>query len=186
MKKENAKEKKKNRLKEAVDKLNSYVTGDVLANLAYSSMIMIYFMFFNILYETVSQEILLNYINVSSLVFLLIGIFIIEVAYKKDNGITAIYGIEFLVLATFTLLIRHMPKLFGCSTQTYVLIGSYLFAIYYMLKSAVLYTREKQELLNRLSDIKEIVKEEPVKKVTRRRNKKTETTKKKKEEEKIK
>ena len=90
------------------------------------------------------------------------------------------------LLATFTLLIRHMPKLFGCSTQTYVLIGSYLFAIYYMLKSAILYTREKQELLNRLSDIKEIVKEEPVKKVTRRRNKKVETTKNNKEEEKIK
>ena len=131
MKKENAKEKKKNRLKEAVDKLNSYVTGDVLANLAYSSMIMIYFMFFNILYETVSQEILLNYINVSSLVFLLIGIFIIEVAYKKDNGITAIYGIEFLVLATFTLLIRHMPKLFGL-VHTYLQYTICLNQLYYI------------------------------------------------------
>ena len=77
-----------------------------------------------------------------------------------------------MILAIFTLLIKHIPKLFNCSTQTYILIGSYLFAIYYMLKSTILYTREKQEDLRKLSDIKEIVKDEPVKKATKRKNKK--------------
>ena len=81
---------------------------------------------------------------------------------------------EFLVLAIFTLLIKHIPKLLDCNTQTYVLIGSYLFAIYYMLKSTILYTKERQEDLKKLSDIKEIVKEEPIKKVTKRKNKKIE------------
>ena len=41
-------EKKKITIKEIYQNINNAVTGDVLANLAYSSMIMIYFMFFNI------------------------------------------------------------------------------------------------------------------------------------------
>ena len=98
----------------------------------------------------------------------------IEISYKKESDSIAMYGIEFLALAIFTLLIKHMPKLFQCNTQTYILIGSYLFAIYYMLKTAVLYTKERQEELNKLSDIKEIVKNEPVKKATKRKNKKEE------------
>lgn len=164
--------KEKKGLKEIFKNINNIVTGDVLANLAYSSMIMIYFMFFNIQYETVSEVILIKYINISSIFFLGISILMIELAYRKEDDNILIYGIEFLVLAIFTLLIQHMPKLFNCNTQTYILIGSYLFAIYYMLKSTVLYTRERQAELESFSDIKEIVKEEPIKKATKRKNKK--------------
>lgn len=170
----NAEEKPKVSLKDVVKNINKCITGDVLANLAYSSMIMIYFMFFNIQYEAVSEAVLVKYINISSLVFLGLAIFIIEIAYKKESDNILIYGLEFLVLSIFTLLIKHLPKLFDCSTQTYILIGSYMFAIYYMLKSTILYTREKQEELNKYSDIKEIVKDEPIKKATRRKNKKEE------------
>ena len=167
-------EKKKVTIKEIFKNINNVITGDVLANLAYSSMIMIYFMFFNIQYEVVSELILTKYINLSSLAFLLISILIIEISYKKENDNLLIYGLEFLALAIFTLLIKHIPKLLRCSTQTYILVGSYLFAIYYMLKSTILYTKERQEELKKFSDIKEIVKEEPLKKATKRKNKKEE------------
>lgn len=170
----NSEEKKKITFKEIYKNINNVITGDVLANLAYSSMIMIYFMFFNIQYEAVSELILAKYINISSIAFLLIAIMIIEISYKKEDDNILIYGLEFLALAIFTLLIKHMPKLLGCSTQTYILVGSYLFAIYYMLKSTILYTRERQEDLKKFSDIKEIVKEEPIKRVSKRRNKKEE------------
>ena len=129
-------------------------------------------MFFNIQYEVVSEIILNKYINFSSIAFLIISIILIEISYKRESDNILIYGLEFLILAIFTLLIKHIPKLFNCSTQTYILIGSYLFAIYYMLKSTILYTKEKQEDLNKLSDIKEIVKDEPIKKATKRKNKK--------------
>ena len=131
-------------------------------------------MIFNIKYEVFSELILTKYINLSSLAFLLISILIIEISYKKENDNLLIYGLEFLALAIFTLLIKHIPKLLGCSTQTYILVGSYLFAIYYMLKSTILYTKERQEELKKFSDIKEIVKEEPLKKATKRKNKKEE------------
>lgn len=172
METENSKE--KNIILETFRKANNLVTGDVLANLAYSSMIMIYFMFFNIQYEVLPEATLIKYINISSIAFLLISILMIEISYRKEDGGTLIYGLEFLVLAIFTLLIQHLPKLFKCNTQTYILIGSYLFALYYMLKSTILYTREKQKELESLSDIKEIVKDEPIKKATKRKNKKVE------------
>lgn len=170
----NSEEKKKVTLKDIYKNINNIVTGDVLANLAYSSMIMLYFMFFNIQYEVVSEAILSKYINISSIAFLIVAILLIEISYKKESDTILIYALEFLVLAIFTLLIKHIPKLLDCNTQTYVLIGSYLFAIYYMLKSTILYTKERQEDLKKLSDIKEIVKEEPIKKVTKRKNKKIE------------
>ena len=145
-------EKKKITIKEIYQNINKAVTGDVLANLAYSSMIMIYFMFFNIQYE----------------------VLMIEISYKKEKDNILLYGVEFLILAIFTLLIKHIPKLVQCNTQTYILIGSYLFAIYYMLKSTILYTIEKQNELKQYSDIKEIVKDEPIKKASKRKNKKEE------------
>lgn len=166
----NSEEKKKLTFKEIYKSINNIMTGDVLANLAYSSMMMIYFMFFNIQYEVVTDVIITKYINISSMVFLILSILIIEISYKKENDTILMYGLEFLALAIFTLLIKHIPKLLHCNTQTYILIGSYLFAIYYMLKVAILYTREKQEQLKQCSDIKEIVKDEPIKKATKRKN----------------
>ncbi len=160
--------------KNIINTINDSVTGDVLANLTYSSMIMIYFIVLNIQYEAVSGDLLSNYINISSMIFLMLSIGITEIAYRKESTSTLTYGIEFLILAIFTLLIRHIPKLINCNMQTYMLIGSYLFAIYYMLKTSILYTIERRQQLKELSDIKEIIKEDPTKKEAKRKNKKKE------------
>ena len=58
--------------------------------------------------------------------------------------------------------------------QIYTQIGSNLFVVYYILKSAIIYTKGKKEELDSFSDIKEIVKDEPIKKATKRKNKKVE------------
>jgi uncharacterized membrane protein (DUF485 family) len=124
--------------------------------------------------KAISNLILTRYINISSMIFLFISILMIEISYKKEDENILIYGLEFLILSIFVLLIKHVPKLLNCNTQTYVLAGSYLFAIYYMLKATVLYTIKKQQELKKYSDIKEIVKEEPIKKPSKRKNKKEE------------
>ena len=76
----NSEEKSKITIKDIYNNINNIITGDVLANLAYSSMLMLYFMFFNIQYEAVSEIILNKYINISSIVFLIISILLIEVS----------------------------------------------------------------------------------------------------------
>ena len=130
-----------------VKKINDLVTGNVLNNLVYASMITIYF------------------------IFLLFSIFIFEIAYKKDNDEISLNGIEFLVLSIFSLLIQYIPKLLKIDENTYMLAGTYIFLIYYGIKNIIIYTCERKKELDNLSDIKEIVKDEPIKKETKRKNK---------------
>ena len=133
-------------------------------------LIAIYFIIFNKQALLLDSQTLIKYINISSILFLGISIILFEIASKKSKGKLYIYGIEFLALAIFTLLIKHMPKILGCTMKTYTEIGTYLFIGYYILKSGTQYTIEKQNQLNSLSDIKEIVKEEPTRKATKRKN----------------
>ena len=152
-------------------KINNLVTGSVLNNLVYASMITMYFMFFNIYAMSTEAVIFTQYIKVTSFIFLLLTIFIFEIAYKKDNDEIALNGIEFLGLSIFSLLIQYIPKVLKISEAKYMLVGTYIFLIYYGIKNIVIYTCERKKELDNLSDIKEIVKDEPIKKETKRRNK---------------
>lgn len=157
-----------------IKKINNSVTGDVIVNLTFASMLIIYFIFFNIFYNKLETSILLIYEKVASFVLLVTSIITFEVAYKKDDDKTALYGIEFLVVSIFSLLAEHLPKVLNIDVQKYILAGTFSIAIYYALKVAIMYTKEKKKELASLSDIKEIVKEEPLKKQTKRKNKKEE------------
>ena len=64
--------------------------------------------------------------------------------------------------------------LFSKQYSKYSLTGANIIGVYYILKSAILYTKMQQDKLNSLSDIKEIVKDEPKKIIPRRKNKKEE------------
>ena len=150
------------------------IVKNILTNTIYSIIIIIYFITFNTQGSLLDSETLIKYIDISSLTFLTIAIIMFEVGYRKDKSKIFIYGIEFLVLAIFTLLIKHMPKVLGYTMKDYTEVGTYLFIAYYILKSGFQYTIKKQNELKDLSDIKEIVKEEPTKKEAKRKNIKVE------------
>lgn len=154
--------------------LRKPIVKDIIINAIYLILVTIYFVCFNTQVITLEQTILIKYIDISSLVFLLIAIVMFEVGYR--NKITKIFinGVEFLVLSIATLLIKHIPKTLGYTMEHYTEIVIYAFIAYYILKSVVIYTKLKHDELKRLSDIKEIVKEEPIKKATKRKNKKVE------------
>lgn len=147
---------------------------NILTNIMNMMLIVICFIIFNKQSPLLEAQILIKYINISSILFLAISIILFEIASRKGKGKLYIYGIEFLVLALFTLLIKHIPKILGCTMKTYTEVGMYAFIGYYILKSGMQYTIQKQNQLNSLSDIKEIVKEEPTRKATKRKNIKVE------------
>lgn len=157
-----------------MEKVKSMLTQRILINLTYAVVTVIYFVFLSTQYTKISTINMNNYIRISSMFFLGISIIMMEFAYKKDDKQTFINGIEFLVIAIFILLTQHITKLLNYDIQVYELIGANFLAIYYLLKAAILYTIEQQERLNSLSDIKEIVKDEPIKKESKRKNKKIE------------
>ena len=92
----------------------------------------------------------------NEMIFLFISIYIIEKAYKKDDGNLAIQGIEVLVLSTYTLTSEHITNKFDFDFKKYSLVASYIFAIYFILKSIVVYTKGRKEVAQNLSDIREI------------------------------
>ena len=157
-----------------MEKVKNILTQNIVINLTYAIITVIYFVFISTQYSKFSGVNLNNYIHISSLFFLGISIVIMEISFKKSDELIFTNGIEFLAMAVFILLTQHMSKLFNYSIQVYTLAGANFIGIYYILKSAILYTKEQQNKLNNLSDIKEIVKDEPIKKVSKRKNKKEE------------
>ncbi|MCI8759554.1 MAG: hypothetical protein HFJ34_00220 [Clostridia bacterium] len=142
----------------------------IVRNLLEAIGIMFYFILLNLAYLNMKQERLVGDIKVFAGAFLVIGMLFLEKSYKKDNGSLAITGIEFLFLSLHSLSIMHVITLFKYDFRFYLLTSSYLFSIYYVLKAIILYTKERKEYLNSLSDISEIVKkEEPIKREAKKR-----------------
>ena len=150
--------------------LKKPIVKDAITNTIYLLLVTIYFICFNTQTLSFETALLNRYIDISSLIFLGISIIMFEIGYKKDKAKIFINGIEILTLAIFTLLIKHIPKVLGITMKTYTEILTYAFIAYYILKTAVIYTKMKQDELKSLSDIKEIVKEEPTRKATKRKN----------------
>ena len=142
----------------------------VLINLIIALVVIIYFVIFSTQYTRLDSSILYRYTDISSLIFLVIAIIAMEISYKKSNEYIFLSGVELAVIAVFTLLTKHVPKVINCSIEVYTLAGANLFVIYTLLKNAILYTKQNQDELENMSDIKEIVKDEPVKKISKRKN----------------
>lgn len=146
---------------------------EIYLNVLKAIIIVLYFFILNKAYKNVSSELLERGIQIFAMVFLFIAIYIFEKAYKKDDGKLAIQGIEILVLATYTLTTRHITNKFNFDFESYSLVASYTYAIYFILKGIVVYTKRRKEMAENLSDIREIVKkDEPVKKEAIKKNKK--------------
>lgn len=143
----------------------------VFKNLLKAIGIMAYFIVLNFAYTRMNIERLMNDIEVFSGIFLVIGLVMLERAYKQDSGKMALSGIELLCLSMHSLSINHVIAFYQYDFRFYLLTSSYVFAIYYVLKSIIIYTREKRQYLKNMSDISEIVKEEPIKKEAKKRRK---------------
>ncbi|MBQ2937921.1 MAG: hypothetical protein IJE05_03455 [Clostridia bacterium] len=161
---------------------------EMYLNVLKAIIIVLYFFILSVAYEKVNMVYLEKGIQLCTMIFLFIAIYMFERAYKKEDGKLAIQGIEILILSMYTLTTEHITNRFNLNFKTYTLVASNIFAIYFILKCIIVYTKGKKEEVEKFSDIKEIVKkEEPVKKeATKKKKEKEEDTKKKKEKEEVK
>ena len=86
---------------------------------------------------------------------LLLAIILLEIAYKKDNGRIAILGIETIVIAIITLALIYIHLMFASRYVLITLATAYILALYYVIKSVVIYIRGKQKYF--LDDVKEMI-----------------------------
>ena len=135
------------------------VNKNIYENIIIAVAVMLYFILINFSYLRIDENKVLIGLKILSIIILLFSIVIFEVAYRKDNGILALHGIE-----SYTLSADHVVKTIEISFTTYTLISSFIFIIYYILKATIINTIEKRKYLKSLSDIKEIVNDKPIKK----------------------
>lgn len=146
------------------------IANKIWKNIIIAVVLMIYFITINICYKNIERETVLIGLKVASILIMAISIITFEIAYKKDSGVIGITAIEILVIASHTLSIAHVVEASALDFRTYILTSSYIFSIYYVLKSIIIYTNEKRKYLKSLSDIKEIVINDPIKKDAKKRN----------------
>ena len=108
-----------------------------------------------------------KYISIS-IVFLTTIIF--EIAYKKESGIITIYGLEVFLLSVNTIISITMISKLNITFENYINISCLCYLIYYIFKFIINYTINKREYLKSLSDIKDIVNTDPLKKEAHKRN----------------
>ena len=155
-----------------MEESNKIIRKKIFSNILMAIGIMVYFIVINFSYIRLDEKKLINGLKLVSMLILFLSIIIFEIAYHKDSGKIAINGIEILMLAIHTLTIWNVVNKIDISFQTYILFSTYAFAIYYILKSILIYTREKRKYLKSLSDIHEIVSKDPIKKEAKKRKNK--------------
>ena len=129
----------------------------IFKNLLRAIVIMCYFIVLNFAYTRMNLERLVGDIKVFSSMLLILGLLALEKSYKDDNGKEALTGIELLCLSLHSLSIMHIITRYQYDFRLYLLTSSYIIAIYYVLKSIVIDTKDKRNRLKELSDISEIV-----------------------------
>lgn len=130
----------------------------ILVSLAILVGIVAYFGNLLFLKYKIDEVLLLKINKILSFAMLFLTIIIFEIAYKKDNGILAIFGIETLFIAISTLIMNTMIIRFNFSYKKYIIIMIAILALYYILKMSIIFAKEKKKYLNSLSDIRDIVK----------------------------
>ena len=141
------------------------------SNIIRAIVIIFYFLVLNILNQNISDIHMEISIKILTMVFLLISIIIFEIAYKKDSDGLAILGLEVLMLAIYTITTKHITSKFNFDFEKYSYAASYVFAIYFILKSIIIYTKGRKKMADERSDIREIVKKEPIKKEATKKEK---------------
>ena len=163
----NKKEKNKEK-----NKMTNETINRIFYNVLLAVIFMIYFFVLNIGYNSVMLERLEKAIHLFSGIFLVIGLVFLEKSYKNDDGKKAITAIELLVMSVHSLSIMHVVTKYKFDFQIYLTASSYIFSIYYVLKSIIIYTKGRKKYLDELSDVKEIVKkDEPIKKEATKKTK---------------
>lgn len=147
------------------------IINKIWKNIVKAIGVIIYYMVLNMAYHSIKSERLIEDIKVFAGSYLLLGLVMLEKSYKEDNESIFLTGIELFVLAFHSMSIMHVTTMFGYDFQIYLLVSSYIFAAYYILKAIIICTKEKRKYLKGLSDISEIVKkDEPQKKEAKKKN----------------
>lgn len=142
------------------NELKENIRKEVFTNIIIAISMIVYFTFLIMGSVGTTKTVRTIDFNIFSIVLLGLTIYLFEIAYKKDSGKLAIYGIETLLVATITLFLPYIIfELDEFHKKYYMIISAYI-GIYYVIKSICIVNKSKKKYIKQASDIKEIVKKE--------------------------
>ena len=151
--------------------------GQIIRNSIIAIAIISCFIGIFVAYSIMQDDMFSRIWQVITMALLGIAIVFFEIAYKKDSGMIAINGIEILILACFTLTVQYIEIRLNIDVKLYTIIAGTVFIVYCFLKIFIMYTVGRKKVLNSLSDISDIVKEDTPKKKKAVKHKKGEDEK---------
>lgn len=145
---------KKKLPQEEENKINS----KIFENMIIADILMAFLYLVSLGSLNIETPIFITDLKVFSIALIVLTVIIFEVSYKKENGNLCIHGIEALVIAIFMLFSTYLYTMYMKEFYMYVSIFAYIMAIYYAVKSIVIYRKMKKKYIASLSDIDKIVK----------------------------
>lgn len=122
--------------------------------------IMLYLCTINIVYMFVPKDTAILALKIFAIVIILATVVMFEYSYRKDNGRFAIVGIELFIISTIVLYIPYIYENTQKLMCRIVVLAPVFCAVYYIVKSIIIYIKTEKQYQNNLSDVREIVKED--------------------------
>ena len=142
--------------KEVTEKINKRMFHNIIIAIA----VVAYLFFINLATINIPRDVLIIDLKVFSFITIAITIIIFEYSYKKDSGIICIFGIESLVLSIATLFFAYLYNIAHSKFQLVIVAATTVFAVYYIIKSILIYFKMKKDYHKSNNDINDIIKKE--------------------------
>ena len=167
--KKELKEKEIENLGEKIKDINKILPEDkkkinrkIFLSMFTSAIVMFVFIFILMGYNNIPFQNYIIDLKVFSIIAIAITICIFEYAYKKDSGSLAIIGIESLIASFIILSLHYVLQYEIYSYKYYLLFFASIFIVYYILKTIIIYIKEKYKYRKSANDIKNIIKKEEI------------------------
>ena len=128
----------------------------VFHNIFIAILIMLYLNFVVLGFMNIEKNVFITDLKVFSIALLFVSLGIFEYGYRKDSGKHILYGAEILLLAFATMTFIYINLMSADRFIYIVALVTYLFAIYYVAKSIVIYSKMKKEYF--VNTMKEMIK----------------------------
>lgn len=136
------------------------IYGKIFYNLLIALGVLIYFIFLNLGYLKLEDDVFKNDLKVFALILLGFSIYFIEKAYKTDRGTYIVHSIELLILSIITLYMPYVYFYHNTVAKFLFTTSSVYLAMYYTVKSIFIYIIYKYRYIHGASDVREIIKED--------------------------
>lgn len=134
----------------------SKMSTRIFQNILLAIVIMLYFNFIILGFMNIENSVFLVDLKVFSVGITAISLITIEHAYRKKSGKHAIHGIETLILALLTMALIYINLTWAGKFVPIAMLMAYLFAIYYVIKSTIVYRKMKKQYF--VQSMKEMIK----------------------------